>query len=118
MKSVRIIFGLAAAWGLFALIPGLFAPAGPQPEYYYGFYGLALVFQLVFVMIAVDPVRFRALIPVAILEKLAFFLPVAVLYTQGRVAMGGVFFGAMIDGLLAMLFALAWVRSRQSGGPA
>ena len=112
MKFVRILFGLAAAWGGLVLVPGLFAEAGPRPEYYYGFVGLALVFQLVFVMIAVDPVRYRALIPIAILEKLAFFLPVSILYLQGRVAVGGVFYGAMVDGLLAILFVLAWIRSR------
>ncbi len=116
MRFVRIIFVAAAAWGFLALIPGLFAPAGPQPEYYYGFIGLALVFQLVFVMIAFDPARYRALIPVAILEKLSFFLPVTILYTQGRVATGSVFYGAMVDGLLMLLFALAWYLARREPG--
>ena len=115
MKFVRIIFAAAAAWGFLAVTPGLFAPAGPQPEYYYGFYGLALVFQLVFVIIALDPLRYRALVPIAILEKLAFFLPVTILYLQGRVAMGNIFFGAMVDGLLMLLFALAWFRLRKVG---
>ncbi len=115
MKFVRIIFAVAAVWGFLALIPGLFAQPGGQPEYYYGFYGLALVFQLVFVMIALDPARYRALIPIAILEKLSFFLPVTVLYLQGRVAMGSVFFGGMIDGLWMLLFGLAWLRLRRVG---
>lgn len=115
MKFVRILFGLAAAWGFLAVIPGLFAPAGAQPEFYYGFYGLALVFQLVFVMIALDPIRYRALILIAILEKFAFFLPVTVLYLQGRVAMGNIFYGAMLDGLLMLLFGLAWFRMRKVG---
>lgn len=114
MKSVRIIFALAAAWGFLALVPGLFGEAGPQPEYYYGFIGLALVFQLIFIMIALDPARYRALIPIATLEKLSFFLPVAILYQQGRVAIGPVFFGAMVDGLLMLLFALAWLVSRKA----
>ena len=115
MKFVRIIFALAAAWGFVALVPGLFGEAGPRPEYYYGFLGLALVFQLVFVMIAIDPVRFRPLIPIAVLEKLSFFMPVTLLYLQGRVPMGPVFYGAMIDGLLMLLFALAWFVSRKTG---
>ena len=114
MNFVRIIFGLAAAWGFLVLVPGLFAEAGPRPEYYYGFVGLALVFQLVFVMIAIDPVRFAPLIPIAVLEKLAFFLPVTLLYAQGRVAMGPVFVGGMVDGLLMLLFLLAWFLSRRA----
>lgn len=115
MKTIRIIFALAAAWGFLAVVPGLFGDAGPQPEYYYGFLGLALVFQLIFVMIAIDPGRYRPLIPVAVLEKLAFFLPVSLLYAQGRVAMGPVFIGGMADGLLMLLFLFAWYLSRRAG---
>ncbi|MFT5330526.1 MAG: hypothetical protein ACI9TB_002190 [Parasphingorhabdus sp.] len=115
MKFVRIIFALAAAWGFLAVVPGLFAESGPRPEYYYGFLGLALVFQLIFILIAIDPVRYRPLIPIAVLEKLAFFLPVTILYLQGRVAMGAVFFGGMVDGLLMLLFVLAWFLSRKPG---
>ncbi|MGB5722877.1 MAG: hypothetical protein WBM39_00565 [Parasphingorhabdus sp.] len=122
MKFVRIIFALAAAFGFLALIPGLFVEAGggsspviAGPEYYYGFTALALVFQLIFVMIAFDPDRYHPLIPIAILEKLSFFLPVTILYAQNRVAMGPVFYGAMIDGLFMLLFALAWWLSRKAG---
>jgi hypothetical protein len=115
MKFVRIIFAAAAAWGFLALVPGLFAEAGPRPEYYYGFIGLALVFQLIFVLIALDPARYRALVSIAILEKLSFFLPVAILYQQGRVAMGPVFVGAMVDWLFMLLFALAWLVLRKAG---
>ena len=115
MKIVRIIFAVAAAWGLLAVIPGLFGDAGPRPEYYYGFLGLALVFQLIFVMIAIDPARFAPLIPIAVLEKLAFFLPVSLLYAQGRVAAGPVLVGAMVDGLFMLLFALAWFLARRAG---
>lgn len=115
MTYIRIIFALAAAWGFLALVPGLFGEAGPRPEYYYGFIGIALVFQLIFILIATDPARYRALIPIAILEKLSFFLPVSILYAQGRVGMGPVFFGAMVDGLFMLLFALAWLVSRKAG---
>ncbi len=116
MKATRIIFGLAALWGFVALVPGLFGeaafnvampPAVTHPEFYYGFHGLALVFQLVFVIIALDPERYRALIPIAILEKLAFFAPTMWLFAEGRVQIGGPFYGAVIDGLLAALFILA-----------
>jgi len=123
MKVVRIIFALAAAWGFLALIPGLFGEAGfnaamppaiTHPEFYYGFYGVALVFQLIFVMIALDPLRYRPLIGIAILEKLAFFVPGMWLHSAGRLAEGGIYFGAMIDGVLALLFALAWWLGRRS----
>ena len=124
MTIVRIIFALAAIWGFLALVPGFFGeasfnaempPAITHPEFYYGFYGVALVFQLIFVMIAIDPVRYRPLIGIAILEKLAFFLPGMLLFSQGRLAEGGIYFGAVIDGIWAVLFALAWWFARREG---
>lgn len=124
MKMVRVIFGLAALWGFLALVPGLFGearfnaampPAITHPEFYYGFHGVALVFQLIFVMIAIDPARYYPLIGIAILEKLAFFVPGIWLYSEGRLAEGGIYFGALIDGVLALLFALAWWFGRRAG---
>ena len=43
------------------------------------------MWQLAFLVIARDPIHFRPLMPVTVLEKLAFEIPVAVLYAQGRV---------------------------------
>jgi hypothetical protein len=98
----------------FSLSPPPGACSRWSPDYY-GFIGIALVFQLIFILIAINPARYRVLIPLSILEKLSFFLPVTILYTQGRVAMGPVFVGAMVDGLFMLLFALAWLVSRKAG---
>lgn len=121
----RILFALAALYGIPVLILGLFGeaqfnaampPAITHPEFYYGFHGLALVFQLIFILIAIDPARYRPLMLVAILEKLAFFGPGLWLYSSGRLAEGGAFYGAMIDGIWALLFLLAWALTRPKGG--
>lgn len=121
MKVARIIFGLAALYGIPVLLLGLFGegqfnaampPAITHPEFYFGFHGVALVFQLIFVMIAIDPVRYRPLMLVAVFEKLGFFGPGLWLYANGRLTVGGPFYGAMIDGLLALLFLLAWWLAR------
>lgn len=113
MRATKIIFWIAALFGIVALVPGFFAesqiqPAISHPEFYYGFHGLALVFQIIFIMIARDPIRYRSLIPIAILEKASFFVPSLILWLQGRLAVGGPFVGAMIDGLFLLLFVLAW----------
>ncbi len=117
----RIIFALAALYGIPVLLLGLsgeaqfnaaMPPAITHPEFYYGFHGVALVFQLIFVLIAIDPVRYRPLMLVAVLEKLAFFGPALWLNSSGRLAEGGPFFGAMIDGVWALLFLLAWALTR------
>ncbi len=126
-KSIaRILFALAALYGIPVLLLGLFGeaqfnatmpPAITHPEFYYGFHGVALIFQFIFVLIAIDPVRYRPLMLLAVLEKLAFFVPALWLFNSGRLAEGGPFFGAMIDGVWALLFLLAWtlMRSEREG---
>lgn len=118
MKLARWIFLVAGLYGLAVLAPGFFMEAAfgaaspppvNHPEFYYGFYGSAFVWQLVFLAIAWDPGRFRLLMPIAVLEKIAFFAPAMALYANGRLAAGGPFYGAIIDGVLMVLFALAWL---------
>ncbi len=120
MKLARWIFLAAAIYGLAVLIPGFFMearfnaatpPAITHPEFYYGFYGCALAFQCAFLVIASDPIRYRPLMPVAMLEKLTFFAAALALYADGRMGLAGPFFGAMIDGALMILFAVAWLKT-------
>ena len=116
MRAARLIFGLAGLYGLIVLAPFLFleraiADATPggltHVEYYYGFLGAGLTMQLVYLTIARDPARYRPLMPVATIAKLAFFVPVLVLWAQGRTP-GPVLAFASVDGLLALAFLLAW----------
>ncbi len=116
MRAARLIFGLAGLYGLIVLAPFLFleraiADATPggltHVEYYYGFLGAGLAMQLVYLTIARDPVRFRPLMPIAAIVKLAFFVPVLVLWAQGRTP-GSVLAFASVDGLLALAFLQAW----------
>lgn len=124
MRFARIVYALAGIYGIAVLVPGLFAESAgllpfriAQPEFYYGFHGTALVWQFLFLMIAADPVRWRALMPFTFLEKIAFFVPILWLWSQGRVqAPSGPFVGGMIDGLLLLLFIAAWVATRQPQG--
>ncbi len=122
MKLGSGIFWIAAIYGAFVLLAGLLGeaqfniaspPAVTHPEFYYGFHSLALVFQIIFVIIACDPLRYRLLIPVAILEKAAFFIPCLVLWQNGRLnSSSSIFVGAMIDGLFILLFAYAWIATK------
>lgn len=113
MKLARWIFLAAAIYGVLVLAPGFFAELGSgaaiaSPEWYYGFYGSALVWQIAFFVIASDPARFRLLMPVCVLEKLAFFATSIALAAAGRMELGGPFIGGMIDGVWMILFAIAW----------
>ncbi len=116
MIFARRVYLVAASYGVVALAPLYFMegrigrddpPPITHPEHFYGFVGLALVWQLVFFMIARDPVRFRPLMPAAVLEKLSFGVPVVVLYVRGRVSSAVLPFG-IIDLVLAVLFVCAY----------
>lgn len=117
MSFARRVFLLAGIYGIIALLPQYFLeerigvempPPITHPEHFYGFVGVALAWQLAFLLIARDPVRFRPLMPVAVLEKLSFGVAAIVLYTQGRVA-GSVLSFGFIDLILAALFTAAFV---------
>ena len=118
MRFARRVYLIAAIYGILVLVPGFFMereagiaapPAITHPEFYFGFYGSALVWQFAFLMIARDPVRYRPLMLVTVLEKLAFFLAVLWLWGACRLAVGGPFYGGLIDGALMLLFFIAWI---------
>ncbi len=117
MKAARLIFAAAATYGIAVLFPGLLIERGAiplypslaQPEYYYGFYGSAMLWQFVFLLVAHDPVRYRPLMALAVLEKAAFLGVCLWLWQAGRLQpVSGPFIGAMIDGALMLAFIAAW----------
>lgn len=120
MKAARWIYAIAALYGIIALVPQFFlegaaAEASPlgavsHPEFYYGFIGTALAWQAAFLVIAWNPVRFRALMPVTFLEKIAFAVPAGVLYLEGRVS-EPVLIGGAIDAVLLVAFIIAYVKT-------
>jgi hypothetical protein len=77
----RRLFRLAGIYGLLVMLPQYFLerrigvdrpPPITHPEYFYGFIGVAVAWQFVFLIIAADPIRYRALMLPAILEKATF----------------------------------------------
>ena len=90
-----------------------YPPPITHPEYYYGFIGVGVAWQLAFLVISRDPLRYRPLMLPTIVEKASFGIAVAVLYLQLRVSsfMFGV---AMVDSLLGVLFIVAWRATSRS----
>lgn len=112
----RRTFLIAGIYGLVTLLPQYFLegvlsrefpPPLTHPEHFYGFIGVALAWQVAFVVIAKDVVRFRPLMIPAVLEKLTFSGAAVVLYAQGR-AGGPVLAAGLVDLVLAILFAAAY----------
>ena len=118
MRFARYTFLAAGMIGILVLAPMYFLlektgidnpPPVTHPEFYYGFIGVALAFQIVFLIIAIDPVKYRLLMLAAIVEKFSFVIPTFYLYWQGRVA-GPILGGAALDLMWGVLFVVSYLR--------
>jgi len=122
MKFAKRLFFIAALYGVIGLVPQYFMeakngsdypPAITHPEYYYGFIGVALAWQVLFFLVARDPVRYRlAMLPGA-LEKIGFGAAGVALYLQGRVATQMLAFGC-VDLVFALLFVIAFLKTPEA----
>lgn len=126
MKVARWLFGIAGVYGILAIAPLYFMearighddpPAITHPEYFYGFVGITLAWQVVFLMIAREPARYRPLMLASVLEKLAWGIAAIVLFRQQRVSGMTLGFGG-IDLLLGALFIMAFLLTRRTGASA
>ncbi len=121
MRFARLVFMIAGIYGLLALLPQYFLeekngrdfpPAITHPEYYYGFIGVAVAWQILFLILSRDPARYRPVMIPAILEKAGFGIAVVVLYLQNRVS--PFMFGAgIVDLILGALFVVAHARTEK-----
>ena len=120
MRFAKVVFLVAGIYGLIVLLPMYFLeaktgrdfpPAITHPEYYYGFVGVAVAWQIVFLILSRDPVRYRPLMIPAVLEKASFAIPVLVLYLQQR-ASPFIVGGAIGDALLGIFFVAAFLKCR------
>src|SRR5258708_24650541 len=93
MKFARIVFWIAAIWGFLIITPLYFMfdligekdpPPITHPAFFYGFVGVALVWQITFAIIAKYPVHFRTIMIPSVLEKLVYSIPVIVLVPRKR----------------------------------
>src|SRR5258706_2718872 len=93
MKFAKIVFRVAAIWGVLIITPLYFMfdligrqdpPPITHPAFSYGFVGLALAWQIAFFLIAGDPVRYRPLIIPSIDEKFSYASAVVILVLHFR----------------------------------
>jgi hypothetical protein len=122
MRFAKIVFWIAGIWGVLVLTPLYFLldtigrqtpPALTHPQFYFGFVGVALAWQIAFLVIATDPVRFRPMIIAALIEKLTFIGTITVLYLQRRIVPSEAI-PAAPDAVLAVLFAISFARTKSS----
>ncbi len=119
MTFAKIVFWVAGIWGLLILTPLYFMfdligqkdpPPITHPGFFYGFVGLGLAWQVAFIIIATDPVRFRPLMIPSVLEKVSYGAAVIVLVLQQRMRKSDLVF-ADTDLLLGFLFIIAYFKT-------
>lgn len=120
MSFAKRVFYVAGVYGLIVLAPQYVLetkfgidnpPPITHPEFYYGFVGVALAWQIAFLIIARDPIRYRLLMIPGILEKASFGIAAIVLYSQNRMPVS-LFAAGMLDLLLGALFVVSFVKTR------
>ena len=121
MKFAKIVFWIAGIWGMLVITPLYFMfdligrqdpPPITHPGFFYGFVGAALAWQIAFLFIARDPVRYRPLMIPSIIEKFSYGGAVVILVLQARMHSSDLVFAGM-DLVLGVLFVMAYFRTPQ-----
>ncbi|HXO88768.1 MAG TPA: hypothetical protein VN885_08970 [Candidatus Acidoferrales bacterium] len=114
MTWARWVFWFAAALGFAAVYPLYYATGSPT---YYGMIATLIAWQTAFVVIGVNPRRYRWLMIPAVLEKALWMVTLAVLYTKGQVDHRTIAVNAATHGLLGVLFLVAFVVTPKAEPP-
>jgi len=119
IRFAKRVFNTAGVYGLIVMLPQYFLehatgrmypPPITHPEYYYGFIGVTVAWQVVFLIIAHDPVRYRPMMIPSILEKAGFGFAAIPLFLLGRLS-AQMLGAALIDMTLGVFFVVAFVRT-------
>jgi hypothetical protein len=120
MKLARIVFVVAGIWGIAVLTPLYWlvdisgrhykAPTD-YPHFFYGFFAVALAWQVAFLVIGSNPNRFRTFMIPAMIEKFGYVATQVILFAQARISAVDAQ-SAVPDGLLGLLFIVAFVKTR------
>ena len=122
MRFAKIVFLIAGIYGLLILAPIYFMegkigretpPPINHPEYFYGFLGAGLAWQVLFLALSRDPVRYRAMILPSVLEKVSYGIALVVLFSQHRLPLSALAVGS-VDWIFAFLFLAAYFKTRST----
>src|SRR5262245_2528189 len=120
MRFARIVFVGAGVWGIAVLTPlywlvditgRRYPPPADYPHFFYGFFSVAMAWQIAFVIIGSNPMRFRPLMLPSVIEKLGHVITLAVLYGRSHISAIDAQAG-IPDLVLGALFIAAFARTR------
>lgn len=117
MKFAKLVFLIGGILGLLSTVPLFFnesviAPELKHPEFYYGFIGINLMWQVLYIYISTNPLRFRPIMVVSFFVKILGVISVFWLIRIGRTDIWWyriIFF----DFLFAILFLLSFGLTRK-----
>jgi hypothetical protein len=119
MRFARAVFLSAGIWGIVVLAPlywlrditgRAYTVPTDVPQFVYGFFAVALTWQLAFLAIAWNPTRLRPFMLLAVVEKVSYVITLAVLYQQARISTDDAM-AALPDLLLGVLFLAAFIKT-------
>jgi len=119
VRFAKIVFLVAGIYGLLVLTPVYFMedaigrrtpPPITHPEYFYGFVGVGLAWQVLFLALSTDPGRYRAMMLPSVLEKVGFGIALVVLFLQRRILLSTLAVGS-VDWIFAFLFLAAYFKA-------
>ena len=120
MKLAKWTFRTAGVFGLIVMIPMLFVenlieqimpPSVNHPEFFYGFVVLNICWQILYLFLAKDPIRFRPMMIPAFLAKASAPVALIWLYLQRRISSQWITTSIM-DGVFAILFLVSYWATR------
>lgn len=121
MKFAKWVFAIAGVYGILVIAPlyvletqlnTALPPPLNHPEYYYGFIGITLAWEFLFLVLSRDPVRYRLMMLPAMFEKFSFPIAVIVLVMQGRTSSSFLLLPS-IDVIWGILFVISFWLTRE-----
>ena len=119
IEKIKKIYLFSGIYGIIVLLPQLFMetktgidypPAITHPEFYYGFVGVALAWQIFFILISKDPIRYKPIVIAGILEKASFGFSSIILFALGRIPTLVLFFST-IDLIIMCLLIFSYLKT-------
>ena len=120
MRFARNVFLVAGIWGvlvmtsmyfLFDVVNRQYPPPITHPDFYYGFVSITLAWQIVFLVISTDPLRYRPIMAAALVEKFGYIATLGLLYAKGQIQFGQ-FAVVAPDCILGSLFVVAFLKTK------
>src|SRR5262245_42825852 len=120
MTFAKRLFRIAGRSGLLIVLPMYFVerqygldypPPTTHPDFYYGFIRVTVACQVMFLIINIDPIRYRPMMLAGVVEKFTYGIAVSWLIAAGHTPQV-LALTAVIDLTFGVLFLAAFVRTR------